>query len=200
MKILTSTLAAVAAVLLLAGCAPTNSPTVPGLSSSGSNASAGPSNDDRRAQLKSAADCIRSHGAPSYQDPVVDPAGQVYTDARTIENLSDSQMNAIEQACGTLIAAAGFSPADEAPATPALVSAGVKAARCLRANGLPDYRDPTSTSQFTPGHGFALTSDELPNGGALGKADPALQRAFTACRKELDAETRASQLAHLAHG
>jgi hypothetical protein len=45
-----------------------------------------------------------------------------------------------------------------------------------------------------------LSADELPNNGALGKQDPALQRAFTACRSELDAEVAASTLQSLAHG
>jgi hypothetical protein len=200
MKILKFILAGSAALLMLAGCTAAPSSGVASLSSGGSNSSSGQSSGNQSARLKAAADCIRSHGAPGYQDPVVDPGGQVYTDSRTIQNLSTSQMDAIEQACHSLIAAAGFSPADEAPATPALIAAGVKSAQCLRANGLPNYKDPTSSSPFTPGHGFGLRASEMPNNGALGKADPALQRAFTACRKQLDAEVKASDLGSLAHG
>jgi hypothetical protein len=66
-------------------------------------------------------------------------------------------------------------------------------------NGLPNYRDPTSQSEFTPGHGFGMTADELPNQGALGKSDPAVQRAFTGCRSLLDAEIAASTLQSLGH-
>jgi hypothetical protein len=196
MKILISVLAGSAILLVLAGCGGAPSPAVPGLTSGGSSSSS----PDRAVKLKSAADCIRSHGAPTYQDPVVGSNGQVYTDARSIQDLSDSQMTVIEGACGALIASAGFSPADEAPATPALVAAGVNAARCLRTNGLPDYRDPTSSTPFTPGHGFSVASDEIPNSGALGKKDPTFQRAMTACRTLLDAEVKASELASLAHG
>ncbi len=198
MKIFAATTAAVTALFLLAGC---SSPTADGVPSlgNGTTASAGASGS-QQSKLHAAADCIRSHGVPGYQDPVVDAAGHVYTDARTIQNLTDSQMSAVEAACSSLIAAAGFAPADESPAPPALVAAGVKAAQCLRANGLPDYRDPTSSTTFTPGHGFGLSADELPNNGALGKQDPSLQRAFHACRALLDAENRASLLGSLSNG
>jgi len=75
----------------------------------------------------------------------------------------------------------------------------VHSSQCLRANGLPNVRDPNSESPFTPGHGFGLSADELPNNGALGKQDPTLQRAFGACRTVLDAEVLASSLTSLAH-
>jgi hypothetical protein len=161
--------------------------------------------------LHAAGQCIRTHGIPTYQDPVLGANGQVYTDSRSVEDFEaaaaptsgggdrDSALNGIRQACGALIAAAGFQPGDEAPAPPALVQAGVRAAQCLRAHGLPNYRDPTSATAFTPGHGFGITSDELPNNGAAGKLDPTLQAALAACRQQLDAEISASYLSSLAH-
>lgn len=161
----------------------------------------------RAAQLHAAAQCIRTHGVPTYQDPVLTADGHVYTDARSIQDIGadqsraqqDAMLNAIRQACGHAFAVAGLQPDDESPAPPRLVQAGVRSAQCLRANGLPNMRDPTGESTFTPGHGFGLTADELPNNGALGKQDPVVQRAFTACRSLLDAEIRASSLSSLAH-
>jgi hypothetical protein len=100
---------------------------------------------------------------------------------------------------GALFTAAGLQPDDESPAPPQLVQAGVRAAQCLRANGLPNYRDPTSQSVFTPGHGFGVSADELPNNGRLGKTDPTVQRALSACRSLLDAEIAASTLSSLGH-
>jgi hypothetical protein len=158
------------------------------------------------AQLHDAAQCLREHGVPGYQDPVLTPEGYVFTDARAVQDAlvklsrdqQDAAENAFRSACGHLFAVAGLQPDDESPAPPSLVQAGVRAARCLRANGLPDYRDPTAESEFTPGHGFGLTADELPNHGALGKQDPLVQRAFTACRQLLDAEIAASSLGSLA--
>ena len=76
----------------------------------------------------------------------------------------------------------------------------MRAAQCLRAHGLPNYRDPTSETPFTPGHGFGISGDELPNNGALGKQDPTVKNAFTACRSLLDAEIAASTMSSLAHG
>jgi hypothetical protein len=66
----------------------------------------------------------------------------------------------------------------------------------MRANGLPNFKDPTVNSHFTPGKGFSLTSDEVPPGG---KENPILQRAVQACRPILDAESAASSLGSLGH-
>jgi hypothetical protein len=52
---------------------------------------------------------------------------------------------------------------------------------------------------FTPGHGFGVSADELPNNGRLGKTDPTVQRALSACRSLLDAEIAASTLSSLGH-
>jgi hypothetical protein len=183
---------------------------VPSLHASGAAASSshGGYNTTRVAQLHAAAQCIRTHGVPTYQDPVLTADGQVYTDARSIQDIAgtsasgaevDRAMAALNQACGPLMATAGFQPQDEAPAPPKLVQAGVKLAECLRANALPNYRDPTSSSPFTPGHGFGITADELPNNGAGGKQDPTFQRALTACQALNSAEITASTLTNLAH-
>ena len=195
-----------AAALGMSACSSTHpSATIPSLSRASTTDMHGGYSTTRVSQLHAAAQCIRSHGVPTYQDPVLTANGQVYTDARSIQDLGkdeaheQSVIDGIRHACGSLIATAGFQPSDEAPAPPQLVRAGVRAADCLRANGLPNYRDPTSATPFTPGHGFGLTADELPNNGALGKQDPAVQRAFTACRSLLDEEIRQSDLTHLAH-
>lgn len=183
---------------LLAGCASSQPPTVPSLGGAGQHTSN--NSADRAAKVHAAAECIRSHGAPTYQDPVLDANGHVFTDARSIEGLSRSVVSEIEHACASMLASAGFAPSDEPPAPPALVAAGVRSNECLRQNGLPNAKDPTSSSPYTPGHGFGFTAGELPNNGALGKGDPAVQRAFKACRSELDAEIRASELSNLAQG
>ena len=195
-----------AAALGISACSSAHpSATIPSLSGSTTTQANGGYSATQVSQLHAAAQCIRSHGVPSYQDPVLTANGQVFTDARSFQDLGkdeahqQSVIDGIRQACGNLIAVAGFQPSDEAPAPSQLVQAGVRAAGCLRANGLPNYRDPTSASAFTPGHGFGITADELPNNGALGKQDPAVQRAFTACRSLLDEEIRQSDLTLLAH-
>jgi hypothetical protein len=208
-------IAGLAGALLLAGCgsAGSSSPGVPALSQAagytpgGARSQGSPSQGasaqavsvqgawaGRGAELHAAAQCIRQHGIPSYQDPVLTASGQVYTDSRSLENAPPSVINAVQQACGTLAARAGLSPDAEPPAPPQLVEAGVRSAECMRAHGLPDVQDPTAQSSYTPGHGFGYSPGEIP---ADGKADPVYQAAAHACRALLDAEIRASTLASL---
>jgi hypothetical protein len=207
-------LAAVAAIAIGAGvlgaCGSRSaSPSVPSLAGSnggrnsssgagaGLNAVTGDASAARRAALHKAADCIRQHGAPKYQDPVLTPDGRVYTDERTLhEAVDEAGLTAIETACGDLIRAAKFSPDDQAPPPPKLIQAGVRSAQCMRSHGLPDYKDPTVNSRFTPGHGFGMDPGALPAGG---KQDPTVQRALEACRSILDEEARQSSLGSLAN-
>lgn len=190
-------IATLAGALLLLGCggAAASSPGVPTLGPAAGHGSASQgSSAARAATLHAAAQCIRQHGIPSYADPVLTASGQVYSDSRSIQNAPDAVVSAVQQACGTLAARAGLDPTNEPPAPPQLVGAGVRAAECLRAHGLPNFRDPTAQSPYTPGHGFGITGDEIPAGG---KADPTYQAAAHACRALLDAEIRASTLASL---
>lgn len=208
---------AVAATILLISLSACDkgpsAPTVPRLASSGgasagSGAGAREKNDDnpnavagdasaaRRAKLHTAAQCIRQHGVPNYQDPVLTADGYVYTDEVSLRDLSGDQMTAITNACQDLIHAANFAIQDQGPPPPALVQAGVKSAQCLRANGLTNMKDPTVQSRFTPGKGFGFSPDEVPAGG---KQNPTWQRAVAACRPVLDAESSASSLGNLGH-
>jgi hypothetical protein len=187
---------AIAGALLLAGCAGSGSgsPAVPALSPSSGQAAAGPGSSSRAAALHAAAQCIRQHGIPAYSDPVLTPGGQVYSDSRSLEDAPEATVNAVQQACGALAARAGLNPGTEPPAPPQLVEAGVRAAECMRAHGLPNVQDPTAQAPYTPGHGFGLTAGEIPGGG---KASSVYQTAATACRSLLDGEIRASTLASL---
>jgi hypothetical protein len=103
----------------------------------------------------------------------------------------------VQAVCADLAVRAGFNPEDEPPAPPQLVQAGVKAAECLRNHGLPNIKDPTPQTGYTPDHGFGMDSSEMP---AAGKADPTYQRAAAACRGLLDAEIAASALENLGNG
>lgn len=198
MKI-TAAIAAVAMLVALSACSSSHrSAGLPSLSGSG-GASAGGHNAGQAAARHAAAQCVRTHGVPSYQDPVVTADGHVYTDMRSLHRLSATQFDGLRQACGSQLTAAGFQLKDEPPAPPRLVQAGVRTARCLRAHGLPNYRDPNSSTSFVPGHGFDMTPDELPANGASGKGDQTVQRAFDACRHEQYAEIAASTLQSLAH-
>jgi hypothetical protein len=180
-------------------------PVVPRLSGTGTtgtnksdtgnpNAVAGDNSAARRAKLHTAAQCIREHGAPQYQDPLLTSDGYIYTDEVALRGLDEPQLTAIDAACRDLIRAANFAMSDQGPPPPKMIAAGVKSAECMRANGLPDYRDPTIDTPFTPGKGFGLNPQSLP---AAGKRDPGVRRAIQACRKLLDEEAALSSLGNL---
>jgi len=181
--------------LLLAACGGGAAPaTVPSL---GHGAPAGGGGGgSRAAELRAATSCIRQHGIPGFQDPVLTPSGQVYSDQRSFQDASPATLSAVQAHCGALMARAGLNPNNEPPAPPQLVQAGVAAARCERAHGLPNVHDPTARSPYTPGHGFGLSADEVPAGG---KASAGFQGALRACHRLESAEIRASTLSSLAN-
>ena len=188
-----------------------SSPTVPRLSAGGGastgtgtgtgssenpNAVGGDSSAGRRTKLHAAAQCIRQHGAAQYQDPVLTADGYVYTDEVALRGLEDPQLTAIDTACHDLIRAAKFSMNDQGPPSAKMIAAGVKSAQCMRAHGLPNFKDPTVNSDFAPGKGFGLDPRSIP---AAGKRDPTVRRAIDACRSLLDAEASLSSLGSLGH-
>lgn len=189
-------IATLAGGLLLAGCASSgsSSPGVPALSQGQAADQGSQGSSARAAALHAAAQCIRQHGIPSYADPVLTASGQVFTDARSIQDAPQSVLDGVQQACAALAARAGLVPDAEPPAPPQLVEAGVHAAECQRAHGLPNVQDPTAQTPYTPGHGFGLTANEVPAGG---KSSQGFQEAESACHALVDAEIRASTLASL---
>ena len=181
--------------LLGAGCSSGTSPaSVPRLSSASGGHSAG---GNRAAELHAAAQCIRQHGVPGYADPVLTASGAVYSDRRSIQDASQSVLDTVQTACGSVLAQAQLNPMHEPPAPPQLVQAGVRAARCMRAHGLPNDADPTANTPYTPGHGFGLSAREVPAGGKLSHS---FQQAIHACQRLDAAEIRASTLSSLGQG
>jgi hypothetical protein len=114
-------IAGLAGALLLAGCGgpAASSSGVPSLSPSSQTDAVGQqgqgSAGTRAAALHAAAQCIRQHGIPSYADPVLTAGGQVFTDSRSIQDASQSVLDAVRQACAALAARAGLVP-DAGPA------------------------------------------------------------------------------------
>lgn len=174
--------------LLLTGCAKKTN-----LRDIGSTAD---TSADRIAKLHTAAQCIRSHGVQSFSDPVLGATGQVFTDYRPLQDAPRDVLERAESGCAQQLRAATWNPETQPPAPAALVAAGVKAARCLRQNGLPNMKDPNAQTTYVPGHGFGMSADELPPGAD--KRTPVVQQAFHACRSLLDVETEASTLTKLA--
>ncbi len=117
----------------------------------------GGADSPRTTALHAAAQCIRQHGIPGYTDPVLTPSGEVYSDTRAFQDAPQTVVNGIHQACRALLTRANLNPFNEPPAPAQLVQAGVRAAECMRAHGLPNMRDPTARSPYTPGHGFGMS-------------------------------------------
>ena len=184
---LTTRICAAVLAVALAGCAHQPDAATPAAGSG-----------DRLAKLHDAAECLRQHGISNFADPVLGANGQVFTDLRGLENpnLAESTVDAALEACRDPLGAANWNPNELPPAPAALVEAGVRAAACMRAHGLPNYKDPTANSVYTPGHGFGMSPDDLPPGAD--KTTPAVHEAMTACRSILDAEIAASRLDQLA--
>ena len=182
-------------VLAVAGCgsSPSGAPTVPTVAGGAAASSGGPSSS----KVDAAVACIREHGIPGYQDPAIAPDGAVYTDQRSFENASESARNAVQAACGALMATARLDSERQPPAPPAFVRAGVKVAQCARAHGLPNMRDPNASSLYVPGHGFGHNASEMPGG----KGSPGFATFRQACKTEIDAMMKASTLESLGgHG
>ena len=174
---------------LVASLSPSGGPAGPAITTTSTASS--PGGSSRAAALHAAAQCIREHGIPSYPDPVLTADGKVYSDLQSFQLTPQATYDAIRQACGPLMVTANFDPTAEPPPPPALVQAGVRAAACMRAHGLPMVRDPGAQTPYAPGHGFGFTASELPAGF---KFNPVFRRAATACQALLDAEDRASTL------
>jgi hypothetical protein len=156
----------------------------------------GTGSGDRVAALHTAAECLRRHGIANFADPVLGANGQVFTDRRALESAERGAAEAAENACRRELNAANWNPEQLPPAPAVLVAAGVTAARCMRAHGLPNYQDPTASTVYTPGHGFGVTAADLPPGAD--KRTPIVQQAMQSCRSLLDEEIKASALDQLA--
>jgi hypothetical protein len=181
--------------LALAGCGGPGGAgaAVPSLGHAAGAGGSGSGSQDASGNLHGAAQCVREHGIPGFADPVRTPSGAVYSDLRSIQDAPAAALNAVRAACSGLLTQAGLNPEKEPPAPPALVQAGVRAAACERAHGLPTMQDPTARTPYTPGHGFGLTASEVP-GGKLGQG---FQEAGRACHVQIDAEIRSSTLSSL---
>ena len=150
--------AAIAAVALITGC---------GSTQAGPPSSAGGNPAVRYAQ------CMRSHGVPSFPDP---SPGQ----PPRIPSVIDTQAPAFRvalQACAKLLPG-GTAIDTQAGSGRALL----ELARCMRAHGVPTFPDPT-TSPPSPEDGNALggPGDWLSLGTSQERQSPAYTHAAAVC-------------------
>jgi hypothetical protein len=117
--------------------------------------------------------CMRSHGDPKQVDPVVDANKviQLTLPAGYTEGLGALLNRGGGRSCASYMTAAQTSlRGGEPPQTPSPATAE-KFAQCMRANGVPDYADPTGGQSVV--HATA--------GSDLDPANPTFQAASTLC-------------------
>ena len=170
---------AIGLVLTVAACSSgSQSPTVPSVAASrtttagqsGASSSAG---DTPLAQGLAYSQCMRTHGMPSFPDPIPTPSGGYgYRMPRGPEaiNPQSSAYVAAQDACKSLApqwwtGGQQLSPAQE--------QAWLTWAKCIRTHGVPSFADPT----FAGGH---VTIDD---GGGAGS--PQLPSAQQACKSQM---------------
>jgi hypothetical protein len=111
------------------------------------------------------AECMRSHGEPSWPDPQSDGSFNVNID------LGSPQYRSANQACAHLEGGAQAS----GPQPQAFVSKALRYAACMRTHGITNYPDP-SVKGDTVTWGFSPTS-------GISTSSPQFQSASLACRQ-----------------
>lgn len=84
-------------------------------------------------------------------------------------------MVALISACGANAPGASGTAGSGGGNTTAAAQTGVKFAACMRANGVPEFPDPSGSGQ--------ITIDEIANGTSLDTNSPAFTRALGACKR-----------------
>lgn len=161
----------------LAACGGPSSPHVASLGAS-AGAAGGTTTTTLRASnatqlLDEWAACMHSHGDPNQVDPTVDANKviQVTLPAGYTDGLGALLNGGGGRSCASYMTAAQTAlRGGELPETPSLASVE-KFAQCMRANGVPDYPDPTGGQSVV--HGTA--------GSDVNPANPMFQAASTLC-------------------
>jgi hypothetical protein len=154
----------------LAACSGSSSPRVASLGkgSDGSVSTTTVPTGSPTKLLDEWAACMRSHGDPGQIDPTVDASKVIQITLGWAGGLRGAN-----GACGAYLSAAqtalggGTSPASSDQAT------ALKFAQCMRANGVPDYPDPTGNDNNQAIHATS--------GSDLNPANPTFQAASTLC-------------------
>jgi hypothetical protein len=167
-------------ILMLAAC-------VPALAACGSSKTSGDtgaqSADSHAAQAIAYANCIRTHGVPSFPDPGNSKGGiQIQASQRsgsggtlTVNGVSVSApaFQAAMKACQSKMPKAQLPPGGLA----SIRAASLKFAECMRSHGVPNFPDPQI--QSGPGGGVGVKVGGP--GSGIQPNSPAFQSAQKAC-------------------
>jgi hypothetical protein len=167
---------AVALGVTLAACS--GGPKSPPVPTAGSQPAAtaapaggpGSSGQSPLAQAEAYSQCMRSHGAPNFPDPVLTPSGGYGYRTTGIDPQSAAFSGAL-QACKAL-PSPWHSTGQQL--SPAQQQAWLSWAGCIRAHGVPNFPDPTFSGGETV---------QVPGAGA--SSSQQLQSAMDACKSQL---------------
>lgn len=113
--------------------------------------------------------CMRSHGVPSFPDP--DSQGRFPSQSSPSLQAKETSLSA-QNTCKRLLPSGGVGTAADRQAKSAFA---LKVARCLRANGFPNFPDPVVSGR--------TTSENL-SGAGIDPNSPRFQTAETGCETE----------------
>jgi hypothetical protein len=176
-------LVATAAISLAACSSGPSSPRVAslggstGTSSSGSSATAQPTGNPTQL-LDEWATCMRGHGDPSQVDPTIDASKAIHITIPPGISGAAGPVNLKSGAYGTCmpyLAAASTALRGGAPLPKPDPVKLAKFSECMRANGIPDFPDPT-------GNGLQIRSSP---GSDLNPNNPAFQHAQKKCATQV---------------
>jgi hypothetical protein len=153
--------AAIAAATVIAACG-SNSPSSSG---SGGHPTQAQIQQEQQDAVRFA-DCMRSHGVPSFPDPTISPR-----EFKEAFNTQSPAFQSAATACQHLLPRGGR-PSRNAAHSQAQIAALLAFARCIRSHGFPSFPDPTSSGQ--------VTHEMLANAG-INLHQPAALQAGDAC-------------------
>jgi hypothetical protein len=168
--------------LLAAGCGGSKSPSVASIGTTGATTTAAAGTGGTRTALPKGnpsqllaewAACMRRHDDPDQADPTIEPNKviQVTLPAGYAQGAGLGGKDGSNPCTGYLTAASSALAGGAQPAKPDPAKL-LKFSRCMRANGIPDFPDPT-------GNGLSLR-----RGGDLDPSSPAFQSAQKLCGRK----------------
>jgi hypothetical protein len=163
--------AALSAVVVIAGCGSSSKPSSP--SKSASNLAA--------AGIRFSS-CMRSHGVVNFPDPTTSSGGShISINSSSGINPASPSFQAAQAACGKLLPGGG--PGSEKRSAAANTQM-LAISECMRTHGVSDFPDPTTKPPSSPaGYAGVIThngvSFAIPT--TIDLQSPAVQQAATAC-------------------
>lgn len=170
----------VGAAIGLAACSGPNAPHVASLTTNAGHPPVSTTTMPRGSPtqaLEEWAACMRSHGDPNQIDPTVNASKEIEITLGWAGGLSGP-----DGVCGTYLSAAQKSLGGNASTASSDPATALKFAQCMRANGVPDYPDPTGDNENQAIHASS--------GGDLNPVSPRYQAAATLCTTRTGYESK----------